>query len=610
MKTVTQQALLRGLMLTLISVIVFVSCREDEAGFAITNDLRVLYVKVNGNRVESGVVALPVTSSMELLFSHGLDHTAFENALSITPALEYTISYDETSSFVTITPDERLAYDVTYTIRLPKGRYGNKGETSIEEFSFVISTSEFLPPSITLSADKMSFFEGETVTVTATLSQVVFENITFDLVFTGTAEGNGVDFTASATSITIPAQQTSATFTITSVIGDAVEGTETIIISLVNIVNATYTPAQPFTLQLGDSAPSLELKGVMHLNAGTGNTIRAFHLNVLKDIEDLSTYGIGINSNGSPTPPNPAALNYNFPVMSVSAGKQILVVRSGTDATHAITYFGACYSKFDYVLEGLASGSGISHNGNDAILLFNNGVAIETFGKFGVDGLGQPWEYTGSWGYKLGSQWTYGTLNCANNVGSGTTQSSSCVYPMCGPAMRLVGVAELLFDGSTNVNRGKFVHLQAMRDIPDVSLYSVGLISNGTGTRSTVRAVMPGESVKEGDHILIARVPDLLSSYFGSCINQFAKVYPAVSSGTGNVLTQNGDDAVELFEGDTAIELFGEPTYASGQGPNQYWYYSGAWAYKVRTSWTYAVPGCTTGSTSTQTSSCPYVLCN
>jgi hypothetical protein len=610
MKTFSQKTLLRGLVVVLISVVVFGSCREDDAGFAITNDLRVLYVKVNGNRVESGVASLPVTSSVELLFSHGLDHAAFENALSITPALEYTVSYDETSSFATITPVDRLAYDVTYTISLPKGRYGANGETSKEDFYYVISTSEFLPPSITLSADNMSFFEGETVTVTATLNQVVFVDVTFDLVFTGTAEGDGVDFNVSATSITIPAQQTSATFTITSIAGDAVEGTETIIISLENIANATYTPSQPFTLQLGDSAPSLELKGVMHLNAGAGNTIRAFHLNVLKDIEDLSTYGIGINSNGSPTPPNPAALNYNFPAMSVSAGEQILVVRSGTDATHAMAYFDVCYSKFDHVLEGLASGAGISHNGNDAILLFNNGVAIETFGEFGVDGIGRPWEYTGTWGYKLGSEWIYGTLNCANNVGSGTTQASSCVYPMCGPAMRLVGVGELLFDGSTNVNRGKFVHLQAMRDIPNVSLYSVGLISNGTGNRSADRAVMPGESVKEGEHILIARVPDLLSSYFGSCINKFAKFYPAVSSGSGNVLTQNGDDAVELFEGDTAIELFGEPTYPSGQGPNQYWYYSGAWAYKVRTSWTYAVPGCTTGSTSTQSSSCPYVLCN
>lgn len=585
------------LVLAFLSFLLFISCREEEDGFAITNDLRVLYVSVNGDRSATGVSELPVTSSVEMVFSHGLDQEAFEEALDISPSLDYTVSYDETSSFVTITPDVRMEYDVDYTISLPQGSYGAKGESTKADFVYEFNTSEFTPPSITLSADQTSFFEGEVVTVTATISQVVFDDVTFDLVFSGSAEGEGVDFSSSVASVTIPAQQTQATFTITAVEGDAIEGNESIVIQLDNIVNATYNPANPFTLSLGDTAPALELKGVMHLRAGTSNGVRAVHLNVLEDIADLSTYGLEINSNGTTTPIDPANLDYFFPAMAVSAGDQILVVRD-LDAANATAYFDVCFSEFDHVLQTGA----MTHNGDDAILLYNEGVAIETFGELAVDGSGQPWEYTGSWGYKVGSEWIYGTLDCANDVGTGTTQNSSCVYPLCGPALRLMGVSSLLWDGS-GTNGGKFVHVQAMRDITDLSSFGIGVANNGGGTDG-VEFTFPAESVSEGDHILIAREPATIGGYFGTCNSIFAKVYQS------DIMQQNGDDAVELFENEVAIETFGDVTYASGEGASQSWYYANAWAYKVGTTWTYGGEDCAITATSNETSLCSYVLCN
>ena len=98
MKAKSQLTTLRWLMFALIPLVIFISCKDDDI-FAITNDLRVLYVSVNGDRVQSGAAGIPVTAPLELVFSHGLNKASFENALSISPALGYSIVYDETSSF-------------------------------------------------------------------------------------------------------------------------------------------------------------------------------------------------------------------------------------------------------------------------------------------------------------------------------------------------------------------------------------------------------------------------------------------------------------------------------------------------------------------------------
>ena len=592
MKTKSQLSALRWLMFALIPLLVFVSCNDDDI-LPITNDLRVLYVSLDGDRAQSGTAGIPVTSSVELVFSHGLNKEVFENNLNISPALNYSIAYDETSSFVTITPDVRLEYDESYTVSLPKGAYGAGGEASIEDFNFDFFTGEFTPPAITLTPDKLSFFEGEVVTITASISEVVFVDVSFDLVFTGTAEGSGVDFESSTTTITIPAGQTSATFTLTSIEGDEIEGTENIIISLTNLLNSTYS-GEPLTISLGDRAPSIELKGVMHLRAGTSNGVRAVHLNVLKDIEDLSTYGIEVNSNGSTAPIDPANLDYFFPAISVSAGDQILLVRDA-DAANAAAYFDGCFTKFDHVLET----SRMTQNGDDAILLYNDGVAIETFGELGVDGTGQPWEYTGSWGYKLGNEWIYGALDCANNVNSGTTQTSSCVYPMCSEGLEFLGIMSM----QPTQGRIRAYHIRALTDISDLSEYGVGIASNGQATSDGIEISFPSISVKAGEQILVIRDQDVANAvdYFGSCYGIFDHI---IADGG---VTSNGDDTIELFRGSTLIETYGE---LGVDGTGQFWDYTGSWAAKVNGVWKYGGADCTVGAVSNSSSTCSYSLCN
>jgi hypothetical protein len=164
----------------------------------------------------------------------------------------------------------------------------------------------------------------------------------------------------------------------------------------------------------------LILKGVMALlwdGSGT-NGGKAVHLLVNSDISDLSQYGLGVANNGGGTD----GIEFTFPAISVAEGDHIIVAReTGTLAS----YFGSCFDGYDHVIQSDA----MNQNGDDAIELFLGSDVIETYGDANVDGTGEVWEYAGSWGYKIGSSWTYGGVDCA--AGSTSTQGSACTYLFC-----------------------------------------------------------------------------------------------------------------------------------------------------------------------------------
>ena len=78
------------------------------------------------------------------------------------------------------------------------------------------------------------------------------------------------------------------------------------------------------------------------------------------DIADLSVFGLGVANNGGGTD----GMEYTLDSVSASSGDDILIVRS-VEAMSA--YFADCYGEFEIVLVG---NSDISHNGDDAIELF------------------------------------------------------------------------------------------------------------------------------------------------------------------------------------------------------------------------------------------------
>lgn len=576
------------LSLPIVFSILFMACRKIENN-KVSNDLRVLKVKVNGEDFAQGAVDIENKDlTIELIFSHSLNTTALENALTVSGAPDYSIAYDDTKSFATLT-FTNLSFDKKYTLSIPSGDYGVQGEGMAGNYSLTFTTKAFLPPGVSISAGKTDFFEGESDTVKAMLNKVSVEEVLVTLNFEGSAEGNGVDYSTNVEAITIPVGETSGFIIINAINDGMIEGAETLTITIQDLQNATETSPQKIDITFNDEVPSLELKGIMAIRWATepgGSSGKAVHLKVLKDIPDLSIYSLGVANNGGGTD----GIEYTLPNLAVSAGEDILVAR---DPAALESYFGAAgYAEFEQVIQT----DEMSQNGDDAIELYKRDAVIEVYGDANVDGTGQPWEYKGSWAYKFGDRWENAPVSCSE--GSTSALTSDCIYPLIDQPLVLKGVMAILWDGS-GTNGGKAIHLLANKDIADLSQYSIGVANNGGGTDG-IEYTLPQMSVSEGDEILLAREPDKLSAYFGSCYNTFDKVFQT------DAMNQNGDDAIELYKGATIIETFGD---INVDGTGQTWEYSGSWAYKLGSKWKYGGVDCAAGSTTTQGATCVYPLC-
>ena len=174
----------------------------------------------------------------------------------------------------------------------------------------------------------------------------------------------------------------------------------------------------------------------------------------------------------------------------------------------------------------------------------------------------------------------------------------------------LQGVLDL--DLPTQGFTGKATHLVATNNISDLSIYGLGTASNGGGSDS-IELTLPAISVNAGDDILLARDTNAIHLYFGSCFNSFEVIIPVITTGVAAV-SQNGNDAIELFKNGVVVETFGD---INVDGTGTPWEYADSWAYKDAAgsvtfsggNWVIGPVGCTVGSNSTYTSSCPYLHC-
>jgi hypothetical protein len=158
-------------------------------------------------------------------------------------------------------------------------------------------------------------------------------------------------------------------------------------------------------------------------------------------------------------------------------------------------------------------------------------------------------------------------------------------------------------------NDGKAIHVRATAAIADLSIYGIGVANNGGGSDGE-EYVFPVMAVAAGEDILLARTPSAMSSYFDGCYTQFDHVLTA----NGDI-SQNGDDAIELFMNGAVVETFGD---INVDGSGQPWDYLDSWAYKINpgtsgsfvlADWSFGGVDCTDGSTTTASSSCPYPIC-
>ena len=190
----------------------------------------------------------------------------------------------------------------------------------------------------------------------------------------------------------------------------------------------------------------------------------------------------------------------------------------------------------------------------------------------------------------------------ANNFNAdATVDDGSCTYDVVEltNALSLQGVMD--FTVPSGGSDGKAIHLVATADIADLSVYGIGVANNGGGTDG-MEYTLDSLSAVAGDDILIARSVEAMQAYFADCFTEFEIVMVANSD-----ISQNGDDAIELYSDSLVIETFGD---VDSDGTGQPWEYMDSWAYKVAGEWIYGTVNCTDGTTTSAESDCPYPMCN
>lgn len=126
--------------------------------------------------------------------------------------------------------------------------------------------------------------------------------------------------------------------------------------------------------------------------------------------------------------------------------------------------------------------------------------------------------------------------------------------------MVLIGVIDVS-DTDDFENYG--LELFAIKDIPDLSKYSIGVANNGGGTDG-IEIPLPAGALNKGDNFFITHSETRFSDFFG-VESDFS--HPSIHI--------TGNDAIELFENGNVIDVFGE-LEVNGTGTS--WEYTNGWA--------------------------------
>lgn len=217
--------------------------------------------------------------------------------------------------------------------------------------------------------------------------QKVFVNIG-----AGSTATNNTDFlfnTPYEVAFSSSLEKDTQTFIIPIIDDTNIEGDETLILTLSNPQNLDILPNfKDYNILIKDndvvSNDAFVLTGIFDAQPGGVAGAKGIELYTLKDIPDLSIYGVGSANNGGGSD----GIEFVFPAISVTKGNYIHIA---ADSALFASYFGF---DADYI------SSAVNINGNDAIELFEGGAVVDVFGEIDVDGTGTPWEYLDGWAYR------------------------------------------------------------------------------------------------------------------------------------------------------------------------------------------------------------------
>jgi hypothetical protein len=183
--------------------------------------------------------------------------------------------------------------------------------------------------------------------------------------------------------------------------------------------------------------------------------------------------------------------------------------------------------------------------------------------------------------------------------GDSTTNGEpvSCAAPE-EAALSLQGIMDFTTPGAWF--RG--LHVVASADIPDLSVYGLGVATNGGGTDG-IEIELTG-SAAAGDNILIARSANATTDIIDVYLNATDLFDQIIIQNGNNAFANNGDDAIELFFNGEVVETYGD---ADVDGTGQSWEYMDSWAWKQADgTWINGDVNCTDGSFLMWDSGCVY----
>lgn len=172
-----------------------------------------------------------------------------------------------------------------------------------------------------------------------------------------------------------------------------------------------------FLISFGLNAQDMIITGVFD-GPLTGGTPKVVEFYVINNITDLSVYGFGSANNGGGTD----GVEFTFPAQPAAAGTFLYL----SDAASNFTAYFGFNPDFTDVSAGI--------NGDDAVEIFLNGVAVDVFGDINMDGTGTAWDYLDGWAYRndMGTagttftiaDWTYSGINATDGETSNATAVS------------------------------------------------------------------------------------------------------------------------------------------------------------------------------------------
>ena len=230
----------------------------------------------------------------------------------------------------------------------------------------------------------------------------------------------------------------------------------------------------------------------------SGGTPKGVSIFVLKDIADLSLFGVSSVSNGGGS--TAGTIEFSFPASSVSAGTFIYV---STEEPNFTTFFGMAPT--------YTSGS-MGINGDDAIELYESGQIIDVYGDVDNDFSGETYDYLDGWAYRKSntgpegttftpSNWTYSGvdgLEGGSNNATATSPFPIGTYSNATASVERNGV--LGFTAYPNpVTNKEFTISSSSTNVKEIAIFNVigkkVLTTRFSGAKSTINVSTIGSGI-------------------------------------------------------------------------------------------------------------------